>query len=65
MPRTLQETPRSSQDQPKASEPSDLARRYGSIGIPAVAAAARYCGDNRQEKSPAVSLVARRREDAA
>ena len=40
------------------SEPTQLSHRYGTIGIQAVAAAARY-GDSRKRTSPATSAAPR------
>ena len=43
-----------------------LERRYGSIGISAVAAAARYCGQARNPAyAPALTTAVRPHEDAA
>jgi hypothetical protein len=42
-----------------------LTKRYGKIGISAVAAAARYQGKGNNENSPAVSRAESKRADAS
>jgi hypothetical protein len=41
-------------------EPANLDRRYGKIGIPAVAAALRYYTVHRQPRSPAADRIEER-----
>jgi hypothetical protein len=66
MPRTPHDrSPPASRDGDKR-EKLELERRYGSIGIPAVAAAARYSGEARNPAyAPAAATNVRQHEDAA
>ncbi|HEX2216842.1 MAG TPA: hypothetical protein VHG27_09170 [Xanthobacteraceae bacterium] len=64
MPRTSNDDSRKSEPKREASEKPRLEQRYGSIGIPAVAAAARYHKSSRRPDRPATSARDRQREDA-
>ena len=55
---------------PKTGKPApdgsgDLERRYASIGIPAVAAAARYCAKNDEPAAPGRDPEDRHYDDGA
>ena len=65
MPRTPKENLPSPRDESAERQRSDLERRYGSIGIPAVAAAARYSGKDKTEKATVAPPATRRKNAAA
>ena len=65
MPRTAKDNLPSPRDESVERQCSDLERRYGSIGISAVAAAARYSGNNKTENATVAPAATRRKNAAA